>query len=336
MARVLADKEIRKLIGTVLIDADLDRINPNGIELRLGRHVLFQSTGEEKEISPEFYLKISPGETVMISSMEKIDFTTATVEKLFPHCMLMGLITPTTTMMREGTLQAATKIDAGWRGALNWGLRNSSAKDLILQNGDPIFKLTVFLLEAEEVPEIPYGVRETDYYQDTEGIKRSARRLPADIPKNKIVASSFEKLDPKMQLREAGYPFSYISTELMELHGKFEVVSTDFARLKEDFQKGKEELRSKIESETQTLSQRVEQSKQTLLRRVEALFGQKFGQIVGVLIGALATMYGGVTFLQEGTTLSRNTIGFIAVVAGIAILFVTYILTRKSAKSDLE
>jgi len=30
--------------------------------------------------------------------------------------MIMGLITPTTTMMREGISQVATKIDAGFKG----------------------------------------------------------------------------------------------------------------------------------------------------------------------------------------------------------------------------
>jgi hypothetical protein len=50
MAKILADRDIRKLIGKVLIDADEKRINPNGIELRLGKHVHFHSTGEEKEL----------------------------------------------------------------------------------------------------------------------------------------------------------------------------------------------------------------------------------------------------------------------------------------------
>lgn len=330
MAKILADREIRNLIGSVLSNADPTNINPNGIELRLGGHVLFHSTGEEKELGPGFFLRVSPGETVSISSIERIDFSKATVQALFPDCMLMGLITPTTTMMREGISQVATKIDAGFRGNLNWAMRNGSTKDLILPQGEAIFKLTVFLLEHDEAPEIPYGDRDGDHYQDAEGIIRSARRLPADIPKSRIVSSSFEKLDPKLRLREAGYPFDHVGTELTTLHGKFEQVSTDVRVLREDFGQRTNQLSEKIEHETRTLSEKVEESKTTLLKRVEALFSQKFGQIVGVFIGAPATMYGGVTFLQEGTSLSRNTIGFIAVVGGIGALFVTYILTRKS------
>ena len=132
MATILADKEIRKLIGMVLIGADENNINPNGIELRLGKHVHFHSTSEENELGPGLFLKVSPGETVTISSMEQIDFSRPTVQTVLPNAMLMGFITPTTTMMREGISQVATKVDAGFRGFLNWGLRNGSTKDLIL------------------------------------------------------------------------------------------------------------------------------------------------------------------------------------------------------------
>jgi deoxycytidine triphosphate deaminase len=47
----------------------------------------------------------------------------------------MAFVTPTTTMMREGIMQSSTKIDSGFRGTLNWGLRNSSIKDFILEFG---------------------------------------------------------------------------------------------------------------------------------------------------------------------------------------------------------
>jgi deoxycytidine triphosphate deaminase len=145
MAKILPDKDIRRLMGTALENASPDRLNPNGIELRLGRAVLFHSTGEEAELEEGMFLKVSPGESVVISSLESIDFTTDTVHRVLPGRMLMGLITPTTTMMREGISQVATKIDAGFRGTLNWGLRNGSVKDLVIQFGEPIFKLTVLL-----------------------------------------------------------------------------------------------------------------------------------------------------------------------------------------------
>src|SRR2546426_4160323 len=116
MAKILADRDIKRIVGRVLVDADDKLLNPNGIELRLGKHVRFHSTGEEKELSPGTFLQVNPGETVIISSLETIDFTADTVRTVTSDAMLMGLITPTTTMMREGISQVATKIDTGFKG----------------------------------------------------------------------------------------------------------------------------------------------------------------------------------------------------------------------------
>lgn len=318
MAKILADHEIKGLLGSVLIDADENHINPNGIELRLGKHVRFHSTGEEKDLAPDQFLKVNPGETVVITSQEKIDFSAATAASVFPGSMLMGLITPTTTMMREGISQVATKIDAGFRGTLNWGLRNGSIKELILQCGEPIFKLTIFRLEADEVPEIPYGGRDVDSYQDSSGIVRSKRHIPADIPKTKIICSSFDKLDPKKQLREAGHPFDHIGTELVDLQGKFETVSSNVRLLTE-----------KIENETKAISERIEELREALIEKVEIIFERKFNRIVGTIIGAIGLLFAGITFLQT-KNITGTTLVSIVVVSAVVILFITYLIGRRS------
>ncbi|MGH7476971.1 MAG: dCTP deaminase domain-containing protein [Longimicrobiales bacterium] len=333
MAKILADRDIRKLLGTVIRDADLKLVNPNGIELRLGGEILFHSTGEEKVLEPGTFLKVHPGESVIITSIETIDFTPGSVEPILPGKMLMGLITPTTTMMREGISQVATKIDAGFHGTLNWGLRNNSTKDLIIQYGEPLFKLTVLTLEADEAPEIPYGGRPDDHYQDADGVVRSKRRIPADIPAGRLIASSFDRLDPKKQLREAGYPFDHIGTELTNLHGKFELVSADVRLMKDEFESRISFLSTKIDGETRTLSDKVEQAKQHVLEKVEHLFDRKFVRIVGVIIAPLPIMYGGVSFLQ-GTDLARESIGFIAIVAGIAVLALTLVISNATGKGS--
>lgn len=332
MAQILADRDIRKLLGSVIVDADEDLLNPNGIELRLGRDLRFHSTGEEKELLPGTYLKVNPGESVTISSVEFIDFTAETIRGIMPENMLMGLITPTTTMMREGISQVATKIDAGFRGRLNWGLRNGSTKALILEYGEPIFKLTIFALDADETPDTPYGERPDDHYQDSDGIVRSKRRIPADLPVKSVVESSFAQLDPKKQLREAGYPFDHIGTELTDLHGKFEVVSSDVRLMKEEFQARIQDLATKIDKETETLSTRLEEARKSVLERVEAIFERKFNRVIGILIGAIATLYGGLSFLEE-TTLGPQGIAFVAVIVGIAILSVTVAVTRGRSRN---
>jgi deoxycytidine triphosphate deaminase len=327
VAKILADKDIRRLIGSVLVDADEKLLNPNGMELRLGKHVLFHSTDEEVELKPGTFLRVSPGETVVISSIELIDFSAEAVRRLLPESMLMGFITPTKTMMREGISQVATKVDAGFRGILNWGLRNGSTRDLVLQYGEPIFKLTIFELTEDESPTVAYGDSPNHTYQDTGGIARSARRIPADIPKSKLISSSFDKLDPKKQLREAGYPFSHIGTEITTLHGKFEVVSSDVRLMRDEFHQRTEQLSAKIQTETSTLAGKIEEERRNVLEKVEALFDRKFMRVAGIIVGAIPLMYGGVTYLQ-GTGLNGNAISFIGMAGGVIVILLSFALTR--------
>jgi deoxycytidine triphosphate deaminase len=280
--------------------------------------VVFQSTEEDKDLGPGMYLKILPGESVTISSYEQFKFTKEEIGRIFPGCDMMALITPTMTMMREGILQAATKVDSGWSGTLNWGLRNSSIKDFILGYGEPIFKLTFFLLEGDEVPETPYGERPDDRYQHTDGVVRSTRKIPADIPKRQIVGSSAERLDPNKQLRESGYPFDHIGRELTELQGKWEVVSNDVLLLK-----------VAITDETKKLSDKVDEAQNTVLEKVEHLFTRKFLQAIGAIVGCFSIMFGIVTFLKDHG-ITGTALGSVAVLGGLGVFLLIYLLSRKS------
>ena len=306
MARILSDKEIKKLFGSVIQGGDERFLNPNGIELRLGERIKFISTGEEKAIPSGHFAKVCPGESVIIASLEKLDFSKTTVQRHFPDCMLMALITPTTTMIREGITQAATKVDAGFIGNLNWGFRNSSIKDFKIQNGEPLFKLTFFLLEGDEVPEVNYGDSSQHKYQNTDGILSSIRRLPVDIPEHQIICSSLEKQDPVKQLKEAGHPFNYIGSELLKLQGNFELVSTGVA----------------------ALGKKIDETKDSLLDKMEDFFLRKFLWALMLFIGAIPLLYGTLGFLQQSTRLSPGGIhilsgvfGFIVIVFGLMLLF---------------
>jgi deoxycytidine triphosphate deaminase len=329
MARILPDKEIRPLLERVIIGASPDCVRHNSYELRLGGEVKFDSTGEQEEIPEGYFLEIQPGDFVTISSWEKLDFRRETFAALGKKTNLMGLITPTTTMMREGFLFTTTKVDPGFRGDLNWGIRNSSVKAVRLKRGERLFKLTLYELQEDEVPERLYGEQERDSYQNAEGITPSARMIPADIPESRIVRRSERKIDPTKELLEAGHPFSHIGTELISLHGKFEIVSKDVLLLREQFEQRTSELSSKIETETQTLSGKLEDSRKNILEKVEALFDRKFLRIAGVIIGAVPVMYGGVMFLQ-GTGFGGKPLAFVAVSVGAVILLLTYLLSRKA------
>jgi len=170
---------------------------------------------------------------------------------------------------------------------------------------------------GDEVPEMAYGERDGDRYQHTEGIKLSGRRLPADIPKSKLVGSSITKLDPKKQLREAGYPFDHIGSELIRLDGKFEMVSRDVASLAQ-----------KIEGETKSVVDKIEETKRWLVEHVENLFSKKFLWLVGTFIGGVAVLYAILGFLKT-LALPDSALVAIAAVGGIIILVASTLLSQK-------
>src|SRR5262249_21709830 len=144
------------------------------------------------------------------------------------------------------------------------------------------------------------------------------------------VSSSFEKLDPEKQLREAGYPFTHIATELTDLHGKFEIVSKDVLLLKDQFDRQTKELSGKIETETKSLIGKIENTERTLLEKFGEMFSQRFLKIVGVIVGAVPLMYGGLVFLRKTTTLTDVGVGAVCTLVGIVIITVTWILTNRS------
>ena len=51
-----------------------------------------------------YFLEVQPGDFVTVSSSERLDFKPETLALTGKNGNLMGLITPTTTMMREGFL----------------------------------------------------------------------------------------------------------------------------------------------------------------------------------------------------------------------------------------
>jgi deoxycytidine triphosphate deaminase len=332
MAKILSDRDVRQLLGTVVNSGDARLLNPNGIELRLGSSVKFLSTSEMRTIQEGDFLKVGSGESVLVSSLERLDFSESAIQKVMPKKMLMGLISPTTTMMREGISQVTTKVDSGFKGQLNWMIRNSSSRDLILKYGEPIFKLTIFELEGTELPDVKYGDKADHKYQNSEGIVPSARQLPVDIPKERIVSSSRDKLDAKRQLREAGYPFDHISSELVQLDGKFEMVSREVAGLTKEIETRTGAIKERTDTilvKLQESQQKMEDNRKGLEEHAEHLFSKKFNAVVGILIGAITTIYGLSVFLQKLKT-NQVLTGALAVVAGIAILAITLILTRRA------
>jgi deoxycytidine triphosphate deaminase len=327
VARILPDREILPLLNTVILGGSAECVRHNSYELRLGGKAKFDSTGEEVDIPAGCFLEIQPGDFVTIASLEKLDFTKGAFESLGKSTNLMGLVTPTTTMMREGFLFTTTKVDPGFRGGLNWGIRNSSTKAVRLKHGEKLFKLTLYELSEDEVPDSLYGEHAQDSYQGAEGITPSARMIPASIPDAKIVRRTERNIDPNKQLLEAGYPFSHIGTELINLHGKFEIVSKDVVLLKDEFGKLHTSLEAKIEKETSTLSSKIGEMKDSFTTQVEAFFDKRMLRVYGTLVTIASLCAAAYHSIIKSAPSGYQGLIFLGI--GLAALAVTLLLTRK-------
>jgi len=321
MADILPDREIRGLLGKAIIGGSEDCIRINSYEVRLGHHARFDSTGEEVDLPNGHYLEIEPGDFVTVESLESLDFSAQTLESIGKPCGLFGLITPTTTMMREGFLFASTKVDPGYSGNLNWGIRNSSIKTVRLQQGERLFKLTLMELSENEKPEKVYGDSKADHYQGTSGIKPSARVLPVDIPDRLVVRRSQRKIDPLKQLTQAGYPFNHIGTELISLQGQFRIVSEDVATLTN----GMSELTTKLNS----LVDQVEGKVRDAFREQFSLnFDSKMMRVYGTVATIFTMGLAGYKLIVA--SVPEKTQGYMLLIAAMLIFLGTIALTNKS------
>ena len=334
MAKILSDNDIKLLLGKVIRNAEEKLINPNGIELRMGSSVRFLSTDEEMKIEPGCFLKVTPGDTVIITSLEELDFRREVVNEIFPDCSLMGLISPTTTMMREGISQVTTKIDPRFEGILNWGLRNGSHKDLILKYGEEIYKLTLFKLEEGELPGLDYGQRQRDQYHKSMGIAPSTRMIPADIPASRIVASSIEKRDVLDELQEAGYPFSSMAAKLRDLDGKFETVDKELSSLKGDFREKTDRIFGEILRLDNSITERavninssIKNLEKSIREFVQTYFNSNFIKMGGTAIGLGLTCYSILSFFKE-LKFGNVALGISGLIFAILVFFITFLLTK--------
>jgi hypothetical protein len=237
-------------------------------------------------------------------------------------------------MMREGFLFASTKVDAGYKGHLNWGIRNSSVKTVKLQQGERLFKLTIMEMSPEEKPDAFYGDGQHDHYQGTSGIKESARMIPASIAEHLIVRRSQRRIDPIKQLTQAGYPFNHIGTELIDLQGKFTVVSQDVAAMKSGLDDLKRDLGEKIATETGMLSRSISALGEKIDRKISSTFADQFhlyfDQRMQRVTGILITVATGVGALYKAFIAPASPRNQIYCLAGGAILalIVTLTVTR--------
>src|SRR6266850_984730 len=148
MPSILSDAEIRKLLGTVIVNGEPDGVHPNSYILRLGEAGEFLNTGKEFSLGKtKKGIRIQPGHSVGVTAFETIDFRRLTVHKLYPGNDLFGIVSPTTDLSREGLVAPTTQVDAGYFGTLNWTITNTSSEERRFVHKERIFRLTIFRLE---------------------------------------------------------------------------------------------------------------------------------------------------------------------------------------------
>ena len=298
------------------------------IELRLGSQVRFGSTGEKKDIKEGTYLVIKPGEKVFISSFEEIDFSKQSVEKIFGEkSALIGFINPTTTMMREGISQAATKIDSGFQGNLSWSIRNGSAKEKVIRHGESIFKLTIFLLDNEdELPNTFYGDDVSDTYQHSTGLEESSRLVPSDIGKERRIESTYAEKFSLETLKEMGGAYSHMAKELERIEGhidgKFNILSQEIDRVDKDIKQIKLDIQDHIKHTEMSI---IDSIKSYIHNSIQ---GNNLKQIIS--IAGLISFIIGIYSIAQDSNYTNTEIGIASlVIFAIIVVFGLFIYSKK-------
>lgn len=231
MATILNDVEIKRLIGTVIVDGDPLCIRPNAYVLRLGSKGEFLNTGKEFELGQKKKgLKIQPGHSVGVTAHETLDFRRETVHKIYPGQDLHAIVSPTTDLSREGIVAPTTQVDAGFHGTLNWTFTNTSSEERRFVQKERIYRITIFKLEAGEKPENLY----TGDYQSQTGYVRSHRTGAPVGMKDSEWEDAITKGGPEDLLEnliKSGYPWHILGSRLKAIDQQFKSVSEEYAEI---------------------------------------------------------------------------------------------------------
>ncbi len=236
MATLLNDKEIKGLLGTVIVDGKEECVRPNSYILRLGSHGEFTNTSKIFELGRNQGIDLHPGHIVHVTSLETIDFSAQTIEKLYPGCNLHGFLSPTTDLSREGLTVASTQVDAGFHGTLNWTINNHSAISSRFCYAEKLFRLTIFRLHDDEKPQSLYQ----GDYQNKTGLVRSERKGPPVGMRDSDFINPLTEDSPENTIAvliKSGYPWNLLGTELKKIDNQLATVSSEYATIKDSIEK---------------------------------------------------------------------------------------------------
>ncbi|OFX36029.1 MAG: hypothetical protein A2X08_08220 [Bacteroidetes bacterium GWA2_32_17] len=331
MATLISDHEIKKLLGSVIINGDITSVRPNSYILRLGEVGEFLNANKEFELGKKKKgIKVPPGHSVALTAFEILDFSRETVEKIFPNIDLHAIVSPTTDLSREGIVAATTHVDSGYHGTLNWTITNTSSEERRFVFKERIFRLVIFKLEKDERPESVYDGN----YQGETGYIRSKRGGAPVGMKEEEWENSLVDGGPEVLLEgliKSGYPWNILGQKLKAIDLELKNVSNEYGAIYDSIEKLTTKV-TDLDGKSNQLSQSISGSiKDTLSSEINAIQNRWLiggGTLLFVFIGLILTITGNPIALQF---LKYNAIwiGPILVIAGIVVF---YLISKRAKK----
>jgi hypothetical protein len=333
MATILNDKEIAKLMGTVITGGDATSIRPNSYVLRLGAEGEFLNANKEFSLGKaKKGIKVSPGHSVAVTAMETIDFRPATIQKLFPGCALHGILSPTTDLSREGIVAPTTQVDAGYNGTLNWTLTNCSNEERRFLYGERMYRLAILKLDAGEVPLKLYEGE----YQGQTGYVRSQRKGAPVGMRDSEWEDSLAEGGPEAMLEnmmKAGYPWHALGQKLKTIDQQFKIVSEEYGAIHDSL--------TKLSTEIDTLARQQNDTSRSLPQTISAALKDEASALqnrwliaAGSMILAIGGLVLSITANAKASDFFKTNgvwIGFILILASVALTVMT---TRRRSASQ--
>lgn len=324
MATILNDTELRKLIGTVILNAEASGVRPNSYVLRLG------DEGEFLNASKEFTLgktkkgiRVPPGHSVAITSLETLDFRPTTVEKHYPGCALHAILSPSTDLSREGIVAPTTQIDAGYHGTLNWTITNTSNQERRFLQAERIYRVTILRLEKGEVPLKCY---EGDYQSQT-GYVRSRRKGAPVGMRDSEWEDAVAEGGPEALLEnliKSGYPWHVLGQKLKTIDQQFKIVSDEYAAIHDSLNKLTTDVES-LKTQQGDASRSMPQLISTALKDEAASLQNRWLLTSGSFLVALIGIVISITSSQAALGFLKANgawIGVVLVIGGVALALV--------------
>jgi len=232
MATLLNDEEIKKLIGTVIVNGSAACVKPNSYALRLG------TAGEFLNCDKEFTLggakkgiKLQPGHSVALTAFEVVDFSRETVRKIYPDHDLHAFISPLTDLSREGIVAPTTQVDVGYHGTLNWTITNTSNMVRGFLYQEKLFRLTILKLAPGETPANPY---KGDYHGKTGYVRSERKGAPQGMRDSEWEDAAVDGSPEAMleSLIKSGYPWNLLGQRLKVIDNQFQTVTNEYGEIK--------------------------------------------------------------------------------------------------------